>query len=105
MVLGNGFGCWNTIPTSRRSATGSVPFENTETPSSRMSPVWRGGGNSSFKRVTERGKGLLPQPRGPRRAVTGGRGKAVVTANRAWGAPRQKAYPPTSRIGAGRAGG
>src|SRR2546422_1281131 len=56
MVLGKGFGCWNTMPTSRRSATGSMPFENTETPSSRMSPAWRVCGISSFNRFTERKK-------------------------------------------------
>src|SRR2546430_15703213 len=92
MVLGKGFGCWNTMPTSRRSATGSVPFENTETPSSRMSPAWRGCGVSSFNRVTERKKVLLPQPDGPIRAGTARRGMATVTANKARGGPYQKLY-------------
>src|SRR5207249_5799895 len=79
MVLGKGFGCWNTMPTSRRSATGSVPFENTETPSSRMSPAWRVCGISSFNRFTERKNVLLPQPDGPISAVTARRGMATVT--------------------------
>src|SRR2546428_182038 len=105
MVFGNGFGCWNTIPTSRRSATGSVPLENTETPSSRMSPAWRGGGVSSFNRFTERRKVLLPQPDGPIRAVTARRGTAIVTSNRAWVAPYQKLYARTSRIVVGRSDG
>src|SRR2546430_4837933 len=102
MVFGKGFGCWNTIPTSRRSATGSVPFENTETPSSRMSPPWRVCGISSFSRFTERRKVLLPQPDGPISAVTARRGTAIVTSNSAWVAPYQKLYACTSRIGVGR---
>src|SRR5256885_17103856 len=87
MLLGKGFGAWNTIPTSRRSATGSVPFENTETPSSRMSPVCRVLGISSFNRFTERRKVLLPQPEGPIRAVTARRGMADGTATRGRGGP------------------
>src|SRR5213080_5562468 len=102
MVFGNGFGCWNTIPTSRRNATGSVPFENTETPSSRMSPVWRVRGISWFSRFTERRNVLLPHPDGPIRAVTARRGMATVTSNNAWVAPYQKLYARTSRIGVGR---
>src|SRR5437899_10812792 len=105
MVLGNGFGCWNTIPTSRRSATGSEPFENTDTPSSRKSPVWRECGISSFNRFTERRKVLLPQPDGPISAVTARRGTAIVTSNSAWVAPYQKLYARTSRIGVGRSVG
>ncbi len=99
MVLGKGFGCWNTMPTSRRSATGSVPFENTETPSSRMSPAWRVCGISSFNRFTERKNVLLPQPDGPISAVTARRGMATVTSNNAWVAPYQKLYARTSRMG------
>src|SRR5437016_9985162 len=102
MVFGKGFGCWNTMPTSRRSATGSVPFENTETPSSRMSPAWRVCGISSFNRFTERKKVLLPQPDGPIRAVTARRGMATVTSNNAWVGPYQKLYVRTSRMGDGR---
>src|SRR5438093_675643 len=102
MVLGKGLGCWNTMPTSRRSATGSMPFENTETPSSRMSPAWRVCGISSFNRFTERKNVLLPQPDGPIRAVTARRGMATVTSNNAWVAPYQKLYARTSRIGVGR---
>src|SRR2546426_12778202 len=99
MLLGKGFGAWNTMPTSRRSATGSVPFENTETPSSRMSPVRRVFGISSFNRFTERRKVLLPQPEGPIRAVTARRGMATGTSDSAWGAPYQKLYVPTSVMG------
>src|SRR6267378_583288 len=99
MVFGNGFGCWNTIPTSRRSATGSVPFENTETPSSRMSPAWRVRGIRSFNRFTERRNVLLPQPDGPIRAVTARRGTVTVTSNSAWVAPYQKLYARTSTMG------
>src|SRR5207302_3225627 len=77
-------------------------FENTETPSSRMSPAWRVGGISSFNRFTERKKVLLPQPDGPIRAVTARRGMATVTSNNAWVAPYQKLYARTSRIGVGR---
>src|SRR6266566_3026365 len=99
MVLGKGFGCWNTMPTSRRSATGSVPFENTETPSSRMSPAWRVCGISSFNRFTERRKVLLPQPDGPIRAVTARRGTATATSNSAWVVPYQKLYARASRRG------
>src|SRR2546426_9393702 len=105
MVLGKGFGAWNTIPTSRRSATGSVPFENTETPSSRMSPVCRVFGISSFNRFTERRKVLLPHPDGPINAVTARRGTAIVTSNSAWVAPYQKLYARTSRIVVGRSDG
>src|SRR3989449_3502380 len=105
MLLGKGFGAWNTMPTSRRSATGSVPFENTETPSSRMSPVRRVFGISSFNRFTERRKVLLPQPEGPIRAVTARRGMATVTSNSAWGAPYQKLYVRTSMMVVGRSDG
>src|SRR5256886_7818092 len=99
MVFGKGFGCWNTIPTSRRSATGSVPFENTETPSSRMSPAWRVCGISSFNRFTERRKVLLPQPDGPIRAVTARRGTAVGPADRAPGAAHPELDGPPAVVG------
>ena len=90
IVFGNGFGCWNTIPTSRRSATGSVPLENTDTPSRRMSPECRVCGISSFNRFTERRNVLLPQPEGPISAVTARRGIATLTSNSAWVRPYQK---------------
>src|SRR6266581_1917262 len=96
MVLGKGFGCWNTMPTSRRSATGSMPFENTETPSSRMSPAWRVCGISSFSRFTERRKVLLPQPDGPIRAVTARRGGTGV---RTPGRPLSSEPPRNVRLG------
>src|SRR3989475_11902141 len=99
MLLGKGFGAWNTMPTSRRSATGSVPFENTETPSSRMSPVRRVFGISSFNRFTERRKVLLPQPEGPIRAVTARRGMGTFTTNSASGWPYQKLYVRTMVVG------
>src|SRR3989442_12830434 len=105
MLLGKGFGAWNTMPTSRRSATGSVPFENTETPSSRMSPMCRVFGISSFNRFTERRKVLLPQPEGPIRAVTARRGMATVTSNSAWGAAYQKLYGRPAVIGVAAGGG
>src|SRR2546427_3941047 len=104
MVLGKGFGCWNTMPTSRRSATGSMPFENTETPSSRTSPAWRGCGISSFNRFTERKKVLLPQPDGPIRAVTARRGKGARAADKARGGADPKLYAPAARKGGGKAG-
>src|SRR4029077_9502123 len=99
MLLGKGFGAWNTIPTSRRSATGSVPFEKTETPSSRMSPVRRVLRISSFNRFTERRNVLLPQPEGPIRAVTARRGVENVTSTSACVAPYQKLYVRTSMMG------
>ncbi len=99
IVLGNGFGRWNTMPTWRRSATGSMPLENTETPSSRMSPVWRVRGMSSFSRLTERKNVVLPQPDGPIRAVTARRGIVKVRSKSACAAPYQKLYARTSMTG------
>ena len=90
------------MPTSRRNATGSVPLEKTETPSSRMSPVWRVFGISSFRRLIERRNVLLPHPEGPISAVTARRGMVNVRSKSACVAPYQKLYARTSMTGVGR---
>ena len=55
-----------------------------------MSPVWRVCGISSFSRLIERRKVLLPQPEGPMSAVTARRGMVNLRSNNACLAPYQK---------------
>jgi hypothetical protein len=70
MVLGNGFGRWNTMPTRRRSSTTSVVGAETSSPETSMRPCVRTLGMRSFMRLNERSSVLLPQPEGPMMAVT-----------------------------------
>ena len=90
IVLGNGLGRWNTMPTWRRSETTSIPGENTDTPSSRMSPERRVAGMRSLSRLIERKNVVFPHPDGPISAVTARRGIGSVMSKSAWVAPYQK---------------
>jgi len=68
MLIGNGFGCWNTIDTRRRSS--SAAKESTSSPSSVIVPVRVAVGVSSTSRFSERSNVVLPQPDGPISAST-----------------------------------
>jgi len=83
MVLGNGFGFWNTMPTRARSTTGSMERSLTSSPSSSIRPVTLQPEIVSFIRLIERRKVDLPQPDGPIRAVTEFSGTSRDTSNRA----------------------
>ena len=62
-LIGNGFGCWKTIVTRRRSRVGSISVMSTS--SSRMRPVSFAVLVSSVSRLSERSRVVLPQPEGP----------------------------------------
>ena len=77
LIVGNGFGRWKTMPTWRRTATGSTwaPYRST---SSRVTlPSTRAPGMTSCMRFRVRRKVDLPQPEGPMKAVTV-RGSMVI---------------------------
>jgi hypothetical protein len=67
-LIGNGFGCWKTIVTARRSAVGSKSM--TSTPSSVIRPLNDAVRVSSVRRFSDRSSVVLPQPDGPIRAST-----------------------------------
>ena len=62
-LIGNGFGCWKTIVTRRRSEVGS--HRPDVVPSSLISPVRVAVRVSSVSRLSERSSVVLPQPEGP----------------------------------------
>ena len=66
--IGNGFGCWKTIVTRRRSRVGSISRMSTS--SRRIEPVSRAAAVSSVSRLSERSRVVLPQPEGPIRPST-----------------------------------
>ena len=68
MLIGNGFGCWKTIVTRRRSAVGSSFAMSV--PSSVILPLNVAPRVSSVRRFSERSRVVLPQPEGPIRAST-----------------------------------
>ncbi len=68
MLIGNGFGCWKTIVTRRRSAVGSISAMSVS--SSVTRPVIEADGVSSVSRLSERSRVVLPQPDGPISAST-----------------------------------
>jgi len=103
MLLGKGFGAWNTIPT-RAAADGIGAFENTRRPRAGSRPV-RVLGISSFNRFTERRKVALAAAEGPIRAVTAAAGNGDRQSNNAWVAPYQKLYARTSMMVVGRSDG
>ena len=67
-LIGNGFGCWKTIVTRRRSAVGSICAMST--PSSVIWPLNDVALLSSVRRLSERSSVVLPQPEGPISAST-----------------------------------
>ena len=67
-LIGNGFGCWKTIVTRRRSAVGSI--DGMSTPSRVIRPLSDAERVSSVSRLSERSSVVLPQPEGPIRAST-----------------------------------
>jgi len=69
-MVGNGLGRWKTIPTWRRTATGSTPGAYRSTPSISTVPSTRAPGITSCIRFRVRRNVDLPQPDGPISAVT-----------------------------------
>ena len=76
-MVGNGFGRWKTMPTVRRTVTGSTPSAYRSSSSSRTLPSTRAPGITSCIRFSVRSKVDLPQPDGPMNAVTD-RGCTVI---------------------------
>ncbi len=69
-MVGNGFGRWKTMPTVRRTETGSMCEPYRSSPSSSTLPSTRPPGVTSCMRLRVRRKVDLPQPDGPMKAVT-----------------------------------
>ena len=69
-IVGNGFGRWNTMPTWRRTSTGSTPSAYRLLPSMSTSPSTQAPGITSCMRFRVRRKVDLPHPLGPMNAVT-----------------------------------
>ena len=69
-IVGNGLGRWNTMPTWRRTATGSTSEPYRSTPSIATVPWTYAPGITSCMRLRVRRKVDLPQPDGPMNAVT-----------------------------------
>ena len=67
-LIGNGFGCWKTIVTRRRSAVGSSVAMSM--PSRVIRPRSDAVLVSSVRRLSERSSVVLPQPDGPISAST-----------------------------------
>src|SRR5438045_3795137 len=108
MLFGNGFGFWKTIPTRRRSDTGSSAGSFRSWSSNRMIPSMRAPGIRSFIRLKQRKSVLLPHPDGPIRAVIWWRGSAVLSARSAGDDPYQRerflVVSTGSSVGGGGAG-
>ena len=69
-IVGNGFGRWNTMPTWRRTMTGSTPGAYRSSPSILTEPSTYAPGMTSCMRLSVRRNVDLPQPDGPMNAVT-----------------------------------
>src|SRR5262245_4516697 len=93
MLLGKGFGFWNTMPIRLRRATGSVFGTEMSSPSKRISPSMWKLGIRSFMRLKQRNRVLLPQPEGPISAVICCRGISIVMFLRAIEVPYQADSP------------
>ena len=76
-MVGNGFGRWKTMPTVRRTVTGSTPEPYRFSSSSITLPSTRPPGVTSCIRFRVRRSVDLPQPDGPMNAVTE-RGSTVI---------------------------
>ena len=69
-IVGNGFGRWKTMPTWRRTSTGSTPAPYRSSPSILTEPSTQAPGMTSCMRLRVRRNVDLPQPDGPMKAVT-----------------------------------
>jgi len=76
-MVGNGLGRWNTMPTCRRTITGSTPDAYRSFPSIVTSPFTCAPGITSCIRFRVRRNVDLPHPEGPMKAVTV-RGSMVI---------------------------
>ncbi len=86
-IEGNGFGRWNTMPITRRTATGSTPWPYRLVPSSSTLPLTWAPGITSCIRLIVRSTVDLPQPEGPMNAVTVRGSTVIVTSSTAWKLP------------------
>ena len=86
-MVGKGFGRWNTMPTVRRTATGSVPFAYRSRPLSSIVPSTRPPGMTSCIRLSVRRKVDLPHPDGPMKAVTDRDSMVIETSSTALNEP------------------
>ena len=86
-IEGNGLGRWNTMPTTRRTATGSTPAAYRSVPSSATLPLTWAPGITSCIRFSVRSSVDLPQPDGPMNAVTVRGSTVIETSCTAWKAP------------------
>ena len=86
-IDGNGFGRWKTMPTTRRTATGSTPLPYRLVPSRSISPLTYAPGMTSCIRLMLRSSVDLPQPDGPMKAVTVRGSTVMETSSTAWNAP------------------
>src|SRR5665648_80041 len=86
-IVGNGLGRWKTIPTCRRTATGSTSEPYRSTPSIATFPSTRAPGMTSCMRLSVRMKVDFPQPDGPMIAVTERGSITIVTSATARNAP------------------
>ena len=82
MLMGNGLGCWNTMPTCTRSALGSVL--NMSVPLNSTRPSVRTPSTKSHMRLNVRRSVDLPQPEGPMKAVARCSGISSETSLSAW---------------------
>ena len=78
-IVGNGFGFWNTIPISRRTAVMSTSGAYTSSSSSVTLPAAYAPGISSCMRLMHRTIVDLPHPDGPMIAVTSPAGNVMST--------------------------
>ena len=85
MDMGNGLGCWNTMPTLTRSSLAS-PLKMSR-PATSMTPSVRTVGTKSHMRLKVRSSVDLPQPEGPMNAVARFFGMSSVTPLSAWNSP------------------
>ncbi|MDF2666154.1 MAG: hypothetical protein K0R81_2004 [Microbacterium sp.] len=69
-MVGKGFGRWKTMPTCRRTSTGSTPGPYRSSPSMSTRPLTCPPGMTSCMRLSVRRNVDLPQPEGPMKAVT-----------------------------------
>ena len=94
--MGNGLGRWNTIPTLRRTATGSTSGPYRSAPSSSTLPSTVPPGDSSCIRFSVRSSVDFPHPDGPMNAVTSRGSIARDTSATAVVAPYLACSPPIS---------
>ncbi|MNK45083.1 hypothetical protein D3C87_638340 [compost metagenome] len=87
MLMGNGVGFWNTMPTLARISDMSVLAVNRFSPSRMISPSARWPGYSSNMRLNVRSSVDLPQPDGPMKAVTFFSWIDMFTLRIAWNLP------------------